>query len=850
MNDLLVVNERIVYAATDAGVFESSNSGQTWAPRNAGLPGFAATSITGRPAQLFVSLNGAGVWRSRNGEAWAEINDGVGDLQTFDIENHPTDPDILFVATGSNGVLFSGNAGDGWIRAGRGLLAGPYVDIAFSPADPQRVFAVNSGGGLFESVDGGLNWTLPFQGPIGIRRVRFNPHSPGAVLVTTSAGVFRRAASGGQFQSIPPLNGFVVLDFLIDPDTPETFYAATRDAGLARSIDSGATWQLAGAGLPSGFLLVLESLPGANPALLGGVSGTGVHRSIDQGLSWVNSSQGLTGANVLAIQADPTRAGVVYASTSGGGMFKTTDGGDSWAESRDGLGLRSPVALAVDPAEPAVLYAGSIDPVNSQTGLAARSDDGGATWTSLFSGRPIFDIAVHPTDRNTVYFATDGGSIFLPEAGLLRSRDRGQSLEGIVGDNGVLFGLDITDLAIDPKNASNLFVGALGSQPLLFRSTNEGASFPDVLATPVIGDIEVDPNDSRRVFFGAAASSLGNGTIARSTDSGRSFSAVGTGLPTTEFATFNSVEIDPRDGAIYAAGGRAVYKSMDGGDSWQEANTGLEEIVVRRLAVDGTDVGVVYAATVDRGVYRTLDGGANWSPTGTAALVITAEGVVGAADFIGGGVAPGQIISIFGDGIGPVVGVEAGLDPATGGLPTSLAGVRVLFDGVPGPLFFTNSGQVNCQVPYEVAGRTIVRIKVEFGDGESSQVQVPVQASKPGVFRAILNQDGSVNSPANPAKPGESAVLYVTGQGVTQPAAGTGKPGPSAAPFPAPVLMVKASVDGRDAERLFAGLAPGLVGLLQINLRIPEPTVDGARAVSVMIGDEMGTQLALLHVRR
>ena len=63
-------------------------------------------------------------------------------------------------------------------------------------------------------------------------------------------------------------------------------------------------------------------------------------------------------------------------------MFKTTDGGDSWVESRAGFALRSPVALAVDPAEPAVIYAGSVNPVNSQSGIAARSDDSGATWTS------------------------------------------------------------------------------------------------------------------------------------------------------------------------------------------------------------------------------------------------------------------------------------------------------------------------------------------------------------------------------------------------------------------------------------------------------------------------------------
>jgi uncharacterized protein (TIGR03437 family) len=229
-------------------------------------------------------------------------------------------------------------------------------------------------------------------------------------------------------------------------------------------------------------------------------------------------------------------------------------------------------------------------------------------------------------------------------------------------------------------------------------------------------------------------------------------------------------------------------------------------------------------------------------------LVITAQGVVGAADFLGGGVAPGEIISVFGDGIGPATGLQAALDTATGGLPTTLAGVRVLFDDEPAPLFYTDSSQANCQVPYEVAGRNVVRIRVEFGSGVSSEVTLPVRPSKPGIFRAILNQDGSVNTPENPARRGDFAIVFATGQGVTQPPIATGQPGPLQAPFPAPVLPVKATVDGRNADYNFAGMAPGFVGLLQVNLRVPLQTAAGARRVSVTVGDESGTQEALLHV--
>ena len=88
--------------------------------------------------------------------------------------------------------------------------------------------------------------------------------------------------------------------------------------------------------------------------------------------------------------------------------------------------------------------------------------------------------------------------------------------------------------------------------------------------------------------------------------------------------------------------------------------------------------------------------------------------MVNAASFVGGGVAPGEIISIFGTDVGPRVGVETGFDPATGFLPTSFAGVTVTFDGTPAPLFFLLHTQLNVQAPFEIAGRANTNIVVSF----------------------------------------------------------------------------------------------------------------------------------------
>jgi uncharacterized protein (TIGR03437 family) len=98
-----------------------------------------------------------------------------------------------------------------------------------------------------------------------------------------------------------------------------------------------------------------------------------------------------------------------------------------------------------------------------------------------------------------------------------------------------------------------------------------------------------------------------------------------------------------------------------------------------------------------------------------------------------------------------------------------------------------------------------------------------------------LNQDTSLNSAARPAEQGEIVALFATGAGVTSPAVESGKP--AEAPYPAPAGTVALAIGGRPAEILFAGLAPGLVGLLQVNARVPEG-VRGLAPVTLTIAGQ------------
>ena len=235
---------------------------------------------------------------------------------------------------------------------------------------------------------------------------------------------------------------------------------------------------------------------------------------------------------------------------------------------------------------------------------------------------------------------------------------------------------------------------------------------------------------------------------------------------------------------------------------------------------------------------------ADWIDPCAQAPVINPNGVTSAASFLPGPVAPGEIVTFFGSGMGPAT--LAGLQFDNSGLvATSLSGTRVLFDGNLAPIIYTQANQVSAVVPYAVAGKSSVQAQIEYQGQRSSGVTLSVGAAAPGIFTlnasgagpgAILNQDNTVNSTANPALKGSIVVLYATGEGQTNPAGVDGKP--AAPPLPMPQLPVAVMIGGVVADVQYAGAAPGLVaGALQINARVPNGSPSGdAVAVQVMIG--------------
>jgi uncharacterized protein (TIGR03437 family) len=218
--------------------------------------------------------------------------------------------------------------------------------------------------------------------------------------------------------------------------------------------------------------------------------------------------------------------------------------------------------------------------------------------------------------------------------------------------------------------------------------------------------------------------------------------------------------------------------------------------------------------------------------TGKAAAgAIAGGGVVNAASFRGGAVAPGEIVTIFGTGFGPAaLAVAAYTD---GQLPRSIGDTRVLFDGSAAPMVYAAAGQVSAIAPYGISG--VTQVQVEYQGTATAPVSVPVAAAAPGIFTCpnkpgvalVINASAgntvSCNADFVPPAPGSVITFFVTGDGVPAPAIGDGRL-PAGPPFPAPSAPWGVSFGSVASARRCAADFAGLIyaGVTQINTCIPD----------------------------
>lgn len=383
----------------------------------------------------------------------------------------------------------------------------------------------------------------------------------------------------------------------------------------------------------------------------------------------------------------------------------------------------------------------------------------------------------------------------------------------------------------------------------LAASTMQVPAEGDTRALPVTANCAWVAQSSAqwiRITSASSGSANANVTFAVSPNSGAeertgTVTVNGQTLTVVQAAQRCSLTLSGADASLPARGGSgAVTVTGNTSCNWSATST-ADWLSVEWSSVSGTGV-VRYqapanASGTERTAFLRVSGQTVTVRQAPLVLTLAAEGIVSAATFAGGAVAPGQIVTIYGSGFGPAVLARMQLDAAGQGITNTIGDTQVLFDGVAAPMVYALEGQISAIVPYSVAGKQSTAVEVRYFGARSSAVTVPVVAALPGIFTlaasgrgqaAVLNQDGTLNGADIPAAPGSILQIFTTGEGQTRPGGMDGRLAAGSPQLPAPVLPVRVLIGGMEAEVLYAGAAPGLVaGVMQVNARVPRTTAAG-----------------------
>lgn len=413
-------------------------------------------------------------------------------------------------------------------------------------------------------------------------------------------------------------------------------------------------------------------------------------------------------------------------------------------------------------------------------------------------------------------------------------------------DPGVLLGKMLRiDVESDPGPyrvpPSNPFVGDSRFRPEIWSLGLRNPwrfSFDRASGDLWIGD--VGQNRAEEVNFQPAASRGGENYGWRRMEGLRCFEAdcvpIGLTLPVLEYG--RDLGFSVTGGYVYRGvrspglRGTYLYGDFGSGRLWglrRAASEWRNSLLLQtglNLSTFGQDeAGEVYVADYGSGAIHRIEA--------SGAGEFEADAVVNGASSVPGLVA-GSAATAFLAGLYDASGIAgAGAVP----LPREIEGVRVLVDGEPAPLFgIANSNgleQVNFQAPFSLAGNTSAVVRVVREGVFDAEVRVPVLAQQPGVFTldgvhavVVRHADNTLISQANPLRAGEYAYFYAAGLGAVSNAPGDGEAGPGE-PLAVALASPEVAIGGVPCEVTFAGLAPGLVGVYQVNIRLGRGTPSG-----------------------
>ena len=640
---------------SDSGVFISKDGGETWDETEVGGGQYSAIAIgTQNTSTLYVAgrifpngedcedeegeddctaeKNSAIFISSDFGTSWIksssipkgifkeiELEEGR-ELEEEDIDKvtvlyvSPSSDDHIFVGT-SNLLLKSTDRGETWRSLSDTFHRSDIKGLAIHPNNPDIIYArigiytfsdcsdVDNDDpdyeesvskycpGVYKSTDGGENWKLleeatgdPSEGGVYINE--YNDSEIYSVFsretfVSKDAGLSSDEFLNTKEHPIIPDVGVEIITF--GESESEVFMAGLQ--GVYRTYDNGQTWIETNTGFVGSEVVdIVTALDGTMYAT---TYNLGIFKSIDGGKNWGFASFGIKSWYGMQLATHPEDADTVFTTTSGG-VYKSTNAGESWrviggsdlCDDEEAGGNCHYHGIIIEKEAPFKVLVGSGGDQYSKEDVGLTgSEDNGESWRKSDDGFVrdvhVSKLIIDPNNNNVFYATTQGATEYTDKvgdgAGVFKSNDRGNSWTQI---NNGLDSLETNILTVDPNDSETLYLGT--DDDGVYKSTDGGESWKKLTVSSLsksfgVGDIIVDPQNSNNIYIG----------------------------------TVDYFRLSESRGVL---GDFGVYKSTDGGATWEEFNVGLNHLGVFSLELSEENR-ILYAGTRAGGVYWiNLDG--------------------------------------------------------------------------------------------------------------------------------------------------------------------------------------------------------------------------------------------------
>ncbi len=538
----------------------------------------AVSGVPSQPNVFYIGAVNGGVWKtSDSGRTWAPIFDHEPTGSIGTIEVAPSDPNIIYVASGEG-------------------LHRPDLSV---------------GDGIYKSTDGGTTWThLGLRDGQQISQMAIDPHDPNRLFVAVAGhpygpnperGIYRSTDGGQSFEKILYKNENVGAgDVKIDPSDPNIVYATLWEA---------------------------REGPWEN----GEFSGTngGVFKSTDGGQSWHQLAGGLPDgivqAYVAIARSDPKRLFASVATRDKVDLYRSADAGDTWtiattdSRPRGRIGGGDLPVPTIDPKNPDVVYMTST--------VTWKSTDGGKTWIG-FRGAPGGDdyqnIWINPNDSNTIILTSDQGAIVTVNGGESWSSWYNQptaQMYHVNADNAFPY-----RLCSGQQESGSVCISSRGNDgEITFRDWHP-------VAAEEYGYVVPDPLDPDIVFGGKLT------RYDRRTTQGQNVMPVAIPGPDFRVIRTEPIVFSPIDPHLLYFASNTLWATRDGGQSWKQVSPDLtrktwevpatvgifskepsaqpkQRGVIYAVAPSSLDINRIWAGTDDGLIWLTTDAGAHWNNT-------------------------------------------------------------------------------------------------------------------------------------------------------------------------------------------------------------------------------------------